>query len=89
MSPKQRHIIFNNNTNYEESHAISKPTITAFISTKIMETNAEKESVRQKSQTIYFESTLVKDKETKGQEETASPCEIMENETIGYAPTDV
>ena len=41
MSPNQRHIIFNN-TNYEESHAISKPTITAFIPTKIMETNAEK-----------------------------------------------
>ena len=53
MSPKQRHIIFNNNTNYEESHAISKPTITAFISTKIMETDAEKESVRQKSETLH------------------------------------
>jgi len=52
MSPNQRHIIFNN-TNYEESHAISKPTITAFIPTKIMETNAEKKSVRQKSEIIY------------------------------------
>ena len=59
MSPNQRHIIFNN-TNYEESHAISKPTITAFISTKIMETDAEKESVRQKSETLHDESTLVK-----------------------------
>ena len=58
MSPKQRHIIFNNNTNYEESHAISKPTITAFISTKIMETDAEKESVRQASETIYDEPKL-------------------------------
>ena len=60
MSPKQRHIIFNNNTNYEESHAISKPTTTAFISTEIMETDAEKESVRQKSETLHDESTLVK-----------------------------
>ena len=58
MSPKQRHIIFNNNTNYEESHAISKPTITAFISTKIMETNAEKESVRQACEVVYDESKL-------------------------------
>ena len=60
MSPKQRHIIFNINKNYEESHAISKPTITAFISTKIMETDAEKESVRQTSETLHDESTLVK-----------------------------
>ena len=66
MSPKQRHIIFNINKNYEESHAISKPTITAFISTKIMETDAEKESVRQESEVIYDESRLVKNKETKG-----------------------
>ena len=60
MSPKQRHIIFNINKNYEESHAISKPTTTAFISTEIMETDAEKESVRQKSETLHDESTLVK-----------------------------
>ena len=72
MSPKQRHIIFNNNTNYEESHAISKPTITAFISTKIMETNAEKESVRQASEIIYDEPKLAKNQETKRQEKT--PC---------------
>ena len=72
MSPKQRHIIFNNNTNYEESHAISKPTITAFISTKIMETNAEKESVRQAGKIISNESKLDEDKKTKGQEETQS-----------------
>ena len=60
MSPKQRHIILNINKNYEESHAISKPTITAFISTEIMETNEEKESVRQASETLYDESTLAK-----------------------------
>ena len=58
MSPKQRHIILNINKNYEESHAISKPTITAFISTEIMETNEEKESVRQASQIIYNEPKL-------------------------------
>jgi|MDTB01.1.fsa_nt_gb phage FluMu gp28-like protein len=53
MSPILRHIILKNNTNYEEYHAISKPTTTAFISKKIMETNAEKESVRQASEIIY------------------------------------
>ena len=71
MSPNQRHIIFNN-TNYEESHAISKPTITAFISTKIMETDAEKESVRQASETIYDEPKLAKNQETERQEKTPS-----------------
>ena len=70
MSPKQRHIIFNINKNYEESHAISKPTITAFISTKIMETDAEKESVRQASETIYDEPKLAKNQETERQEKT-------------------
>ena len=60
MSPNQRHIIFNN-TNYEESHAISKPTTTAFISTEIMERNAEKESVRQENQVVHYESKLAKD----------------------------
>ena len=58
MSPILRHIILKNNTNYEEYHAISKPTTTAFISKKIMETNAEKESVRQASQIIYNEPKL-------------------------------
>ena len=71
MSPNQRHIIFNNTT-YEESHAISKPTTTAFISTEIMETDAEKESVRQASETIYDEPKLAKNQETKRQEKT--PC---------------
>ena len=89
MSPIQRHIKSQTNINEGSYATIEKSTNATFIPAETVETNEEKESVRQKSQTIYFESTLVKDKETKGQEETASPCEIMENETIGYAPTDV
>ena len=64
MSPNQRHIIFNNTT-YEEPHAISKPTTTAFISTEIMEANAKKEHIRQESEVIQVERTLVKNKEAK------------------------
>ena len=58
MSPKQRHIISKNNKTYEESHAISEPTNAAFISKEIMETNEEKESVRQESKVVYDESRL-------------------------------
>lgn len=79
MSPKQRHIIFNINKNYEESHAISKPTITAFIPTKIMETNAEKKSVRQAGKVVYVESTLAENKKTERQEETQSFGKTLEN----------
>lgn len=58
MSPRQRHIISKNNQTYEESHAISEPTNTAFISKEIMETNAEKKSVRQASEVVYDEPKL-------------------------------
>ena len=61
MSHKQRLIISKNNKTYEESHAISEPTNAAFISKEIMETNEEKESVRQASEVIYNEPKLVKD----------------------------
>ena len=66
MSPNQRHIIFNN-TNYEESHAISKPTTTAFISTQIMERNEEKTSLQQTSKNVYVKSRLAENTQTKGQ----------------------
>ena len=58
MSRKLRHIKSQSNTTYEEPYAISEPTTATFISTKIMETNAEKESVRQASQIIYNEPKL-------------------------------
>ena len=61
MSPKQRHIISKNNKTYEESHAISEPTNAAFISKEIMETNEEKESVRQENQIVHDESRLAED----------------------------
>ena len=50
MSQIQRHIKSHNNTiNYGESYAISKPTNATFISTEIMETDEEKEHLRQES----------------------------------------
>ncbi len=88
MSPNQRHIIFNN-TNYEESHAISKPTTTAFISTETMETNAKTEDIRQAGEVVYVEPKLVEDTETEGQKKAQSFSTTMENETTGYAQTYV
>ena len=61
MSPRQRHINTQSNTTYEELYAISEPTTATFISTEIMETNEEKESVRQENQTVHDESRLAKD----------------------------
>jgi len=61
MSPKQRHIKSQPNTTYEEPYAISEPTTATFISTEIMETNEEKESVRQENQVVHDESRLAED----------------------------
>jgi len=59
MSPKQRHIKSQSNINYEEPYAIiQEPTNATFISEKTMETNEEKESVRQESKVVYDESRL-------------------------------
>ena len=52
MSPKQRHIESQPNTTYEEPYAISEPTTATFISTEIMETNEEKDRVRQASKVV-------------------------------------
>ena len=50
MSQKQRHIKSQSNTTYEEPYAIIKrPTNATFISTEIMETDEEKEHLRQES----------------------------------------
>ena len=72
MIPNQNRIKQQSNPTLQEHYAISQPTTTAFISTEIMETDAEKESVRQASETIYDEPKLAKNQETKRQEKT--PC---------------
>ena len=54
MSRIQRHIKSQSNTISEVSNAIlQKPTNAAFITEEIMETNEEKESVRQTSEIVY------------------------------------
>ena len=59
MSRIQRHIKSQSNTINEVSYAIIKrPTTATFISEKTMETNAEKESVRQACEVVYDESKL-------------------------------
>ena len=58
MSQTQRHIKSQHNTTYEESYAISKPTNATFISKEIMETDEEKERVRQTSKIVRNESKL-------------------------------
>ncbi len=61
MSHRHRHIKSQSNTTYEEPYVISEPTTATFISTEIMETNEEKESVRQENQIVHDESRLAED----------------------------
>ena len=84
MSLYQRHIKSQININYEESYAFKKPTTTAAISTEIMETNEEKEGVRQTSETVHAQPRLAKDTEAEGQEETTCFVKTMESKTIGF-----
>ena len=65
---RQRHIISQSTTTYEEPYAIIKrPTNATFIPTETMETNEEETSVRQTCELVHAESELAKDKETEGQ----------------------
>ena len=57
MSRTQRHINQSNTIN-EESYALYKLTNAAFITKETMETDAEKESIRQESEVISNEPTL-------------------------------
>ena len=84
MSLHQRHIKSQSTINHEEPYAFTKPTTTAFISTETMETNEEKEGVRQTSQTVHAQSGLAKDKKAEGQTETTCFAETMESETVGF-----
>ena len=83
MSRTHRHIKSQININYEESYAFKKPTTTAFISTETMETNEEKEGVRQTSQTVHAQSGLAEDTKAEGQTETPCFVENMESKSVG------
>lgn len=84
MSLYQRHIKSQLTINYEEPYAFKKPTTAAFISTKTMETNEEKESVRQTSETVHAQSGLAEDTKAEGQTETTCFVKTMESKTIGF-----
>ena len=49
-----------------------------------METNEEKEGVRQTSETVHAQSGLAQSEKTKGQAETTCFVEIMESKTVGF-----
>ena len=66
MSVHQRHIKLQSKINYEEPYAFKKPTTATFISTETMETNEEKEGVRQTSETVHAESGLAEDTKAEG-----------------------
>ena len=68
--------------NYEEPYAFTKPTTATFISQKTMETNEEKEGVRQKSQIVHAKSGLAENTKAEGQEKTTCFVKIMESKTI-------
>ena len=58
MSPLLRHIKSEHNIINEGSYASHKPTNATFISKEIMETNEEKDRVRQASKVVCDESKL-------------------------------
>jgi len=59
--------------NQKDSYDIlQEPTTTTIVSKKIMEANEEKKGLRQKNKVVHSKSKLVKDKETKRQEEKKS-----------------
>ena len=66
MSVHQRHIKLQSIINYEEHYAFEKPTTATFISTETMETNEEKEGVRQTSETVHAESGLAQNTKAEG-----------------------
>ena len=62
MSPIQRHIKSQFNTNYEEPYAtIAEPTNATIISEEIVETNEKEACIRQTSQVVHAESRLAED----------------------------
>ena len=81
MSVHQRHIKLQSKINYEEHYAFEKPTTATFISTETMETNEEKEGVRQTSETVHAESGLAENTKAEGQTKTPCFVKIMESKT--------
>ena len=69
---------------YEEPYAFTKPTTATFISQKTMETNEEKEGVRQTSETIHAQSELAENTKAEGQTETTCFAKTMESKTVGF-----
>lgn len=68
MSITQRQPNSNPHTTLQEPYVIiSQPTTATFIPTKIMETNAEKTSVRQTCKNVHDESRMAEDKKAKRQ----------------------
>ena len=84
MSRQQRHIKSQSTINYEEPYAFTKPTTAAFISTKTMETNEEKEGVRQTSENVHAEPGLAENTKAEGQTETTCFAKTMESKTVGF-----
>ena len=84
MSLNQRHIKSQSTINYEEPYAFTKPTTATFISTKTMETNEEKEGVRQTSQIVHAQPGLAENTKAEGQAETTCFAETMESKTVGF-----
>ena len=85
MSRKQRHIKSQINIiNYEEPYAFKKPTTATFIAKKTMETNEEKEGVRQTSQIVHAQPRLAENTKAEGQAETTCFAETMEGKTVGF-----
>ena len=72
MSLHQRLFKTHNIKINEGSYALFKPTTTAITSTQTLETNTQKEDIRQEDQNVYVESKLAQDQKAKGQEETES-----------------
>ena len=63
----------NHKITYRESYAVlQKRTNATIIPAKTMENDEEEKSLRQKSEIIYFESTLATYQKTKGQKEKKS-----------------
>ena len=85
MSLHQRHIKSQSTINYEEPYAIIKrPTNATFIPKETVETNEEKEGVRQTSKTIQAQRRMAEDTKTEGQTETTCFVETMEGKTVGF-----
>ena len=84
MSLHQRHIKLQSTINYEEPYAFKKPTNATFIPTKTMETNEEKEGVRQTSKVVHTQRRLAKDKEAEGQAKTTCFVKTMESKTVVF-----